>query len=51
MNALCQYATLKMMLQNKTKVTVKEALNAIATVESAIQNRARNITMLLHVKG
>lgn len=54
MNALRQYATLELMLQNKPRTTVKEALTAIASVEKATKKCATFLTIkyqvLLHVR-
>lgn len=55
MNALYQHATLELMLQNKRKVSIKEALNAIKTVEKVAQKCATFLTITyqvhLHVRS
>ncbi len=55
MNALRQYATLELMLQNRPLTTIKDALTAIDTVEKATKKCATFLTIkyqvLLHVKG
>lgn len=58
MNDLHQYTTLKLMLQNKKnkqKVSIKEALNAIETVEKVAQKCATFLTITyqvhLHVRS
>jgi len=54
MNALRQYATLELMLQNKPKTTIKEALKAIETVGKVTKKCATFLTIkyqvLLHVR-
>lgn len=55
MNALRQYATLELMLQNKRNVSIKEALNAIKTVEKVTKKCATFLTIkyqvILHVRS
>lgn len=54
MNALRQHATLELMLQNKPKTSIKEALKAIETVEKVTKKCATFLTIkyqvLLHVR-
>lgn len=54
MNALHQHATLELMLLNKPRVSIKEALNVIETVEKVAQKCATFLTITyqvhLHVK-
>lgn len=54
MNALRQYATLELMLLNRPRTTVKEALTAIDTVEKVTKKCATFLTIkyqvLLHVR-
>ena len=50
MNALCQYATLELMLQNKPRVSIKEALTAIQTVEKVRKRCATFLTIKYHVR-
>jgi hypothetical protein len=49
MNALRQYATLELMLQNKPKTTIKEALTAIETVEKVAKKCATFLTIKYQV--
>ena len=55
MNALRQYATLELMLQNKPNVSIKEALNAIESVASVSKKPMSFLTIkyqvILHVKS
>ena len=55
MNALRQYATLELMLQNKPTVSIKEALTAIESVEKATKKPRTFLTIkyqvLLHVRS
>jgi len=50
MNALRQYATLELMLQNKPKVSIKEALNAIETVEKLTKKPRTFLTIKYQVR-
>jgi len=50
MNALHQYATLELMLQNKPKTTIKEALKAIETVTHVIQKTRSVLTIKYQVR-
>lgn len=55
MNALRQYATLELMLQNKPNVSIKEALNAIESVANASKKPMSFLTIkyqvILHVRS
>ncbi|MDD2826962.1 MAG: hypothetical protein PHF52_08610 [Sulfurospirillaceae bacterium] len=54
MNALRQYATLELLLLNKPKTSIKEALTAIKSVEKVTKKCATFLTIKyqvrLHVK-
>ena len=46
MNALVQYATLELMLMSKSNISIKDAINAIDSVEKMTQKRATLISFL-----
>lgn len=46
MNALVQYATLELMLMSKPTVSIKDAMNAIDSLEKVTQKRAAIISFL-----
>lgn len=47
---ILQYQTLELMLENKPKVTIKEALNAIHSVEKATKKRMSFLTLKYQVR-
>ncbi len=57
MSAELQQETLEMMLENKSTVSIKEAINAINTIDTLMQKRDKRLSTLtlkyqvrLHVK-